>query len=535
VKRPPGRFRSVTATLAATAIAAPLLLASTSTATASPQPSQSEQTTLHHSGEQLARKLVKNTNARSAYKHLKAFQRIADRNGGKRASGTPGYDASAAYAYWQFKKAGYDVHYQRFEFDYRESLAERLVQLTPEQRDIEMLLMTHTPASPEGGTEAELALVTGDPETGSGCLPEDFADGDYEGKIALIERGICAFALKAANAAEAGAIGAVVYNNAEGLIRGGTLGSPESGTIPTGGISQADGQELAAALRAGDEIRVDLEIRELAERRWTSNVIAETPGGDPSNVVMVGAHLDSVQAGPGINDNGSGSAGVLETAQEFADAAKIDRRGWAKHQNKMRFVLWGAEELGLLGAHHYVDELTDEERDAIALYLNFDMIASPNYGMFVYDGDGSENISDPGPDGSAQIEHTINSFMEGRGYQPRPTAFSGRSDYGPFIEVGIPAGGTFTGAEGVKTEAQAELWGGTAGEWYDSCYHQDCDDLSNISMRAFDANVKTIAHLVGTYAWSTASLDTPVPAGEPVDPETADSGGLHEHGHEVDH
>jgi Zn-dependent M28 family amino/carboxypeptidase len=529
VKHPHGRFRGVTAALAAAAIAAPLLLTSTATATARPGTASAEAETLHK--RDLASTLVKKTKARSAYKHLRALQRIADQNDGMRASGTPGYDASAAYAHRQFKKAGYDVGYQHFEFDYRETLVERLVQLTPEVGDLPVLLMAHTPASPEGGVEAELELVTGDPADGSGCLPEQFESGDFEGKIALMERGVCAFSQKAANAAEAGAVAALVYNNAEGLIRGGTLGTPEDGTIPTASTTQADGQVLAAALAAGEEIRVDFEVRELAERRWTRNVIAETPGGDASNVVMVGAHLDSVQDGPGINDNGSGSAGVLETATQFAKAAKMDSRGRPAYTNKVRFVLWGAEELGLLGAHHYVDELSEEERDDIALYLNFDMIASPNFGMFVYDGDGSEAISDPGPEGSAQIEYAINGFMEGRGYQPRPTAFSGRSDYGPFIDVGIPAGGTFTGAEGVKTEAQAEMWGGTVGEWYDACYHMACDDLSNISMEAFDANVKTIAHVVGTYAVSTDSLAVSVPPGQPVDPETADSGGLHEHGH----
>jgi Zn-dependent M28 family amino/carboxypeptidase len=533
VKQTHGTLRGVTAALAAAAIAAPLLL--TSSATASPQQDDAVQA-LHHGKDNLARKLVHKTDARSAYRHLEALQRIADNNGGNRASGTPGYDASAAYAYRQFKKAGFDVRYQNFEFDYRETLVERLVQLTPETRELPVRLMSHTPASPEGGIEAELALATAsEAGGGAGCAPEDFAQGDFEGKIALIERGACTFAQKAANAAEAGAVSALIYNNTEGIVSG-TLGAPENGVIPTAGTTQADGQALAAALTAGEEIRVDLEVHELAERRWTSNVIAETPGGDPSNVVMVGAHLDSVVAGPGINDNGSGSAGVLESAQVFADVAKIDKKGKPKYQNKMRFVLWGAEELGLLGAHHYVDNLTEAEREAIALYLNFDMIASPNYGLFVYDGDGSEGISEPGPEGSAQIEHTINTFMEGRGYHPRPTAFSGRSDYGPFIAVGIPAGGTFTGAEGVKTEAQQELWGGTAGEWYDPCYHLACDDLGNISMKAFDANVKTIAHLVGVYAVSTDSLTKPVPEGRPADPETADSGGLHDHhDHEDDH
>ncbi|MDB1086135.1 M28 family metallopeptidase [Streptomyces sp. ACA25] len=525
------------AALAATALTAPLLLtapAAVAQPGAAPAAADLSQASKGGNkdakkGEQLARKLVRKTDADGAWKHLEAFQRIADRNDGNRAAGTPGHEASARYVGKALRAAGYDVTYQYFDFLYREPITERLRQLTPEERDIEIRLMSHTANSPAGGSEAELVEVPVNPETGAGCLPEDFDGQSYEGNIALIMRGACPFADKQANAAEAGAIGAVIYNNVEGPLNG-TLGAPGAGVVPTGGISQEDGQALSAALAAGEQVVVDLEIEELAEERVTPNVIAETRGGDPSNVVMIGGHLDSVAEGPGINDNGSGSAGVLEAALQLA---KADKKG--KHKNKVRFALWSAEELGLLGAHHYVDTLSETERDNIALYLNFDMIASPNYGLFVYDGDGSEGLSAPGPEGSAQIEHTINTFMTSRGEEPRPTAFSGRSDYGPFIDVGIPAGGTFTGAEGVKTEAQAELWGGEAGASYDPCYHTPCDDIGNVDRTALDVNVKVIAHLVGVYAWDTASLAKPVPDGLPADPETADSGGLHEHGHRADH
>ncbi|MBK7792733.1 MAG: M28 family peptidase [Betaproteobacteria bacterium] len=170
------------------------------------------------------------------------------------------------------------------------------------------------------------------------------------------------------------------------------------------------------------------------------NVLAETPGGDPNNVIMAGAHLDSVNAGPGIQDNGSGSAAILETALQMAKV---------KPRNKVRFAWWGAEEAGLVGSTYYVSNLSPEEQARIAFYLNFDMIASPNHVFFIYDGDDSDGVgAGAGPTGSAAIEKVFETYYSMRGHPFKGTDFSGRSDYGPFIAAGIPAGGLFTGAEG---------------------------------------------------------------------------------------
>ncbi|MBB3728929.1 M28 family metallopeptidase [Nonomuraea dietziae] len=188
------------------------------------------------------------------------------------------------------------------------------------------------------------------------------------------------------------------------------------------------------------------------------NVIADWPGGNPDDVLMVGAHLDSVTAGPGINDNGSGSAAILETALEVSRQALQP----SKH---LRFAWWGAEELGLRGSQYYVTNLPTAERSKIKGYLNFDMVGSPNAGYFLYDGDNSDGVgSGPGPAGSAELERTLQDYFASIGVPTRGTDFDGRSDYGPFISRGIPAGGTFTGAEGIKSSAQAQLWGGTAGQ-----------------------------------------------------------------------
>ncbi|WP_433328419.1 M28 family peptidase [Spirillospora sp. CA-294931] len=224
------------------------------------------------------------------------------------------------------------------------------------------------------------------------------------------------------------------------------------------------------------------------------NVIADWPGGDPNQILMTGAHLDSVSAGPGINDNGSGTAAVLETALAVA-------RENYKPEKHLRFAWWGAEELGLIGSNYYVQNLPSTERSKVKGYLNFDMVGSPNPGYFVYDGDNSDGTgSGPGPAGSAEIEKVIEGYFAGINVPTRGTDFDGRSDYGPFIRAGIPAGGTFTGAEGRMTTAQQQLWGGTAGVAFDRCYHQSCDTSSNINDTALDRNSDAIAHSVWTLA-----------------------------------
>ncbi|RRO18750.1 M20/M25/M40 family metallo-hydrolase [Saccharopolyspora rhizosphaerae] len=224
------------------------------------------------------------------------------------------------------------------------------------------------------------------------------------------------------------------------------------------------------------------------------NLVAETPGGDANQVVMFGAHLDSVGDGPGINDNGTGSAAILQAALDYA-------AGGETPTNKVRFAFWGAEEEGLVGSTHYVESLTEAERGKIAAYLNFDMVGSPNAGYFTYDGDDSDGVgAGPGPEGSAQIEQLLNDSLSAAGAPAEGTDFDGRSDYGPFIEVGIPAGGTFTGAEQSKTPEQAEKWGGQAGEAFDPCYHQSCDTLDNVDTQALERNFAAITNAVKAYA-----------------------------------
>ncbi|CAM2988947.1 M28 family metallopeptidase [Saccharomonospora xinjiangensis] len=439
-------------------------------------------------------RLTKQVDIRKMDRHLVALQRIADTHDGNRAASTAGYDASAEYVATKLEKAGFDVTRQEFPFVYSETLAEKLV---AGGNEIPVTIMSYSPSTEEGGVTAPLAAIA--PDETPGCEASDY--GDVTGKIALVQRGACAFAEKSLAAGEAGAVAVLVYNNADGPVNG-TLGEVNENYVPAGGITRADGEALAAM----DGQEITLELRALMEERTTYNVIAETQTGRKDNVVMAGAHLDGATEGPGINDNGTGSVALLETALSMGSKPKVS--------NAVRFAWWGAEEFGLVGSTHYVNSLSAEQQLDIALYLNFDMIGSPNAGYFVYDGDDSAGEgAGPGPYGSAQIEQAFTDYIEGSiGIPTGEKDFDGRSDYGEFIAVGIPAGGLFTGAEGIKTEEEAAQWGGTAGEAYDSCYHQACDDLGNVDRRALDRNADAMAYVTGKYALSTEDVNGVAPA-----------------------
>ena len=432
--------------------------------------------------------------------HLQALQNIATMNGGTRASGTAGYDASAAYVMRRLERAGYEPEQQEFTFKAFEELAAAALQrVSPNPRTFvdpdEFQTMDYSGSGDVTAavTAVDVVLPPGAAANSntSGCEAADFA-GFPAGGVALMQRGTCPFAQKVENAQAAGAAAAIVFNEGQpgrDDTLAGTLGEDTTATIPAVGTSFAIGNELAAP---GTVVRVFTSTK--ITPVTTSNVIADLAPRRPrgaGKVVLVGAHLDSVPEGPGINDNGSGVGTILEIAEEMAK----DRPS----RNPVRFAFWGAEEAGLVGATRYVAGLSDEEGARIGLNLNFDMLASPNFIRLVYDGDGSA-FGLAGPSGSDDIEHVFEAYFAAKGLAADPTAFDGRSDYKPFIDVGIPAGGLFSGAENVKTPEQQARHGGVAGEPFDRCYHQACDTISNINYVGLSQLSQAATHATAVFA-----------------------------------
>ncbi|GAA4432816.1 M28 family peptidase [Actinokineospora soli] len=227
------------------------------------------------------------------------------------------------------------------------------------------------------------------------------------------------------------------------------------------------------------------------------NLIADWPGGNPEAILMAGAHLDSVTAGPGINDNGTGSAALLEVALQ------ISATNFAPEKH-IRFGWWGAEELGLIGSTNYVNSLSSTEKAKIDGYLNFDMIGSPNPAYFVYSASGQ-------PAGSLELQQTLERYFASINVPTELTSVGGRSDHAAFARAGIPISGTFTGAEVTKTSAQAQKWGGTAGQAFDPCYHRSCDRTSNVNATALDRHSDAMAYSIWTLAGTGGGNPDPDP------------------------
>jgi Zn-dependent M28 family amino/carboxypeptidase len=443
--------------------------------------------------------------------HERAFQRIANNNDGTRASGTSGFDASAEYVVKKLRRAGYKVKRQTFTFPFFRELApaELSVESLEDQAgDIDVATFTYSADGTIIGrvipTNDIVIRPTTDRSSTSGCELADFPPAPSDPAIALIQRGTCTFEEKVRNAERAGYEAVIIFNEGQPDRQErleGTLGNPQN--MPAIGISFADGQALFEDTQAGP---VSARVKTSTENdpnRETVNIIADSPNGKINGqTIVIGAHLDSVVKGPGINDNGSGSATILEIAEQLA-ALKYTN----KLQRQVRFAFWGAEELGLFGSEHYVDSLTEAQLAKIYANLNFDMVGSPNYVRFVYDGngDGSDDAA-AGPPGSDTIEEIFTKYFADQGLASEPTAFDGRSDYGPFIAAGIPAGGLFSGAEGIKTPQQAAVYGGTAGVAYDECYHQACDTISNLNSKALSELGDAAAHATLTLALSETGL-----------------------------
>ncbi|WP_082104895.1 M20/M25/M40 family metallo-hydrolase [Demequina maris] len=432
--------------------------------------------------------------------HLQALQDIADANGGNRQAGTAGHEDSVYYMKDLLDAAGYLTTIQEFNYERQTLVSAEWAETAPGSATYE-LDTDYYPMEGDGTADAPVTAVDlslGDPAAStSGCEPEDFG-GFTAGNIALVQRGACSFEQKVLNAIEYGASGVIIFNQGNGGVDRtgmfyGTLGETVA-DIPV--ISTT--YDIGMALAGTDGLEMHLAVDMLTEQVDTMNLIADTPTGRADRTVVVGGHLDSVGEGPGVNDNGSGTATILETALQMAELG-------IEPENRVRFAFWSGEEDGLLGSEYYVSQLSKSELKDIAVNLNFDMVGSPNAVNFVYDGDG-DAYGQSGPTGSDVVEEVFTSFFESQGAYTEPTAFDGRSDYLGFIEAGIPAGGLFSGAEGIKTEEEAELYGGTAGVAYDPCYHSACDTIANIDTDTLDIMSDAIAHATLTFADTTSAI-----------------------------
>jgi Zn-dependent M28 family amino/carboxypeptidase len=430
------------------------------------------------------------------YTHLRKLQEIADANKGNRADGTSGYDASVDYVAQTLRDKGFDV--QTPEFDRLDRMQGGRPTLTAAGRafhvDQASLLVTTPPAG--------LNALTLRPQKASGCSAADYGSVSVKGAIAVVNDVGCSVVDKQNTAVAKGAVALLVVSapgtngGPAGLF---TPGYYEKLTVPVGIIAT----DADAALRRTNA-RVQLVLDSKAVMSKSRNVVAQTKTGNSQNIVLVGAHLDSVRSNPGINDNGSGVAALLETAAALGSAPQVT--------NAVRFAFWGAQENTLDGSTKYVRGLDREQLDDIALYLNFDMLASPNAGYFTYDGDqsGQLNPDIPArtvPAGSAGIERTLAGYLNLAGIRPADIPLAKTTDYSPFLTAGIPIGGLTTGSSQRKAEVQARLWGGQAGVAFDPNYHRPGDTIDNIDRKALSVMGPAVAYAVGTYAQSVEGVN----------------------------
>ena len=441
-----------------------------------------------------------------AFRHLRALQNIAEANGGNRAAGKPGYDRSADYVAEKLKEAGYFVRFEEFEFSFFEERTPPvlLTNKSGGRQELAPVSALHTlRSSGSGDVTARLRGVNLDlgaappAVSNSGCEPDHFKDFE-RGAIALVRRGTCPFQAKVDNAIAAGATGVVIMNpGTEGQAGNFSGRLNHAVAIPVVGVTYELGRSLDLTAQADDGARVRLAVDVLSGTRMTRNVVADIASDRNGSLIVVGAHLDSVPEGPGINDNGSGSAAVLEAALQFAN--KAPQAGV-----RVRFGFWGAEERGLVGSRHHVASLSEHERSLIALYINLDMVASPNYGRFLL----GQGVAGNAPAAVAQREFAAYFRGHDLPVEERSGGNTG-SDDASFFQKDIPTVSLYTGAGRPKPEAEASFFGGAAGRPYDPCYHLPCDTVDNINREVLEQNTQALVRALGAAAMSARSADAP--------------------------
>ncbi|KAF3920936.1 hypothetical protein ABW20_dc0102173 [Dactylellina cionopaga] len=422
---------------------------------------------------------------------------IAQRHNGTRAIDTPGHAETLDWIESYIPKEYYNIERQYFTVN-RTIYDEVSLKVDGvAQKEVGNIF-----GSGNGTVTAPMVLISN-----FGCNATDFPMV-VAGKIAIVNRGgDCDTGKRIAFAGRAGAAGFILWDIEPTLWRdntgefGMTWAAPPSfhnitEYVPSAVIGLTEGQALVEKFQLKDKPFSDITITitNIYHMGYipTANIIATTKGGNQNSIITVGAHSDSVPEGPGINDNGSGSIAQIEIARALTQFSV---------NNAVRFCWWSAEELGLLGSEHYVKHLSDAEAAKIVMNLDFDMLASPNYIFGVYDGDGSSSTQTKlTSSASGLIEQTFIDFFKENGHGTVPMEFDGRSDYAPFLEVGIPGGGILMGDAGNKTAEQVRMFGGKEGQPYDPCYHQACDDVKNINYEAYMMGTRCVADAVAKYA-----------------------------------
>ncbi|KAH7312733.1 aminopeptidase Y [Stachybotrys elegans] len=404
------------------------------------------------------------------WSHLEALNDIAYEFGnGNRAFGLPGFAASVDYVWSHISNVnGTRAWKQDFPAWFGQVVS---VSLQVDEEDFYIYGLTYSPSTPEEGITAELVLG---PAGAAGCDPASYGGLDVAGKIVLTQRFRCptggTLAGRVRPAAQAGAAGVIIYHDLTTLPTAGSLGEVDMDAfVPAGFIRLVDGQRLAERITAGETVEAHFQHVQIVEERITQNVFVETEEGDPHNVIMLGAHLDSVQAGPGINDDASGTSLILEVFKAVQNY---------RFKNKLRFAWWGAEENGLLGSEYYCSNLEVSEVNNLLAYLNYDMVSKGYFGVSDNDGRAHGSVA---PSGSEVIQQIYLDYFASQGLETTPAILTNGSDYASFW--------------GILNKPFGFLNTGTAVA-QDPCYHQVCDTIENPTPETITANAKAAAHMV---------------------------------------
>jgi hypothetical protein len=463
------------------------------------------------------------------WNHMKNFQAIADNNLSpadgmpSRNSGEPGYKASVDYVAAKMTDAGYDVTIQPYTFTYYAYMARpTLSEVSPTPHDY--ALTDEWNSGQSTGTANNAALQpaggirippTSTPSSSSGCTMNDFSSF-VAGRIALIQRGACNFGVKVQNAQAAGASGVIIFNEGNPnrtAVFAGSLqdagGNPIIPTIPVAFTSFAIGQDLFNQYQQGAQPRMSLSIQALVEPNALDyNVIAESKGGDKNHVVVVDAHLDAIY-GAGMLDNASGSATILDIAEKMKNV---------NPRNKLRFIWFGGEELGLLGSKYYVKSLSSNDLSHIGYDLDADVTSTPNYIIGVLDPAApdffSRTVSATFPNRvykASQVSRDQSiAYFDSVGLNHELLSPNG-TDAFSFNEVGIPASGLLTGQDCCKSQQEVNLFGGSVGNLEGHLSSFDggcvdnpflwCDNLSNNDPAVLTFMSKAFANTVVRMAY----------------------------------